>query len=330
MKRLKIVSGSSHPNLAQRIAEHIGVECVTPEVFEYSTGCFEMAIPTNVRGCRVFIIQTSLPDIKAHAHYLLEASLLINAARKSSASEITLVWPYFSWARSDKKWRRGMGIAGTLFANLLVSAGMDRFVVVDLHSPQFEGVFPPTTIVDHLRTLPLFARYIYQLIKLGKLNKNKTIILPGDEGIHKTAEELGEALGIEVGSTIKTRISSSRVIIRGLAGDFRDKTVIIYDDEICTGGTVRTLVAHLEKEGAKGIYLMATHGVFNKKTITNLTHSLIQEIVVTDTLPIPYEYKEKLPLKIISLAPFLGEAIREIYEEGSISRLFEIKLEENL
>jgi len=330
MKRLKIISGSSHPTLTQKIAEHIGVECATPEIFEYSTGCFEVAIPVNVRGCRVFIVQTSLPNVEQHAYHLLEASLLINAARKSSASEITLVWPYFGWARSDKKWRRGMGIAGTLFANLLVSAGMDRFVVVDLHSPQFEGVFPPTTIVDHLRTLPLFARYIYQLIKLGKLNKNKTIILPGDEGIHKTAEELGEALGIEVGSTIKTRISSSRVIIRGLAGDLKDKTVIIYDDEICTGGTVRTLVAHLEKKGVKEVYLIATHGVFNKKTVNNLSHPLIQEIVVTDTLPVPYEYEGKLPIKILSVASSLGEAIREIYEEGSVSRLFTIKLEEDL
>lgn len=318
LKRLRIFSGSSHPQLAKEICKILGVPLSLTETYHYRTGCFEIGLNDNVRGCHVFLIQTSLPDENLLHRHLWELFLMINAAKKASAAEITVVMPYISYARSDKKWRGRMPIAGKLLSSFLEKAGMDRMVTIDLHSAQIEGFFDTETIVDHLRALPLIANH---LMHKG-LNQKNALLLPGDEGFHKRAEDLGNRLGIPVGSVEKIRLADERVKIQAIKGKLRGKRIIIVDDEICTAGTVREIVEKSSKLGAKSIIVAATHGLFQGKAIENLTHPLIKEILVTDTIPIGEEIQNKLPLTIISVAPLLGSAIREIYTQGSVSSLF--------
>lgn len=319
MDRLRIFAGSSHPELAKAICQELGVKLSPITVYRYRTGCFEVALEDNVRGCRVFLLQTLLAKEEMLHLHIWELFQMVNAAKKASAKEITVVMPYNGYGRSDKKWRGRMAIAGKLLASLLETAGMDRMVGIDFHSPEFEGFFSETTVVDHLRTLPLAAQYL----KTKGLSHNNSLILPGDEGRHKKSEELGRRLGIAVGSVEKTRISDTKVEIRAIQGDVKGKIVIIDDDEICTAGTVRAITEKLEKQKAKAVIISATHGLFQGDALANLSHPLIQEIVVTDTLPIPEKIKENLPLKVLSVAPLLAAAIREIYTEGSVSKLFE-------
>jgi ribose-phosphate pyrophosphokinase len=251
---------------------------------------------------------------------------MIAAAVKASAKEVTVVMPYLSYACSDKKWRGRMPIAGKLFgAELLEEAGMDRMVGIEFHSPEFEGFYGGRTKVDHLRTLPIIAHYLQQ----KNISQKKALILPGDEGFHKRAEELGRRLGLSVGSVEKTRIGADKVVIQAIKGEVKGREIIIFDDEICTATTVGELAKRLQEDGAKSVLIAATHGLFQGKAIENLNLPLIEEIIITDTVPLSNPDQagylpEKLPLKVISVAPLLAAAIKEIQEEGSVSRLFEV------
>lgn len=317
--RLRVFSGSSHPQLASDICQLLGISLSPIETYHYRTGCFEVGLNDNVRGCHVFLLQTSLPDEHLHHRHLWELFQMINAAKKASAAEITVVMPYISYARSDRKWRGRMPIAGKLLVTFLEKAGMDRMVSIDLHSAQLEGFFDTETIVDHLRTLPLIANHL----KSQDFSQFNSLILPGDEGFHKRAEDLGERLGLAVGSVEKTRINADKVKIQAIKGGVSGRKIIIADDEICTAGTVREIVEKCTELKAGSVIIAVTHGLFQGKAVENLAHPLIKEIVVTDTLPIPDELKRKLPLTVLSVGPLLAAAIKEIYTQGSISRLFE-------
>jgi ribose-phosphate pyrophosphokinase len=319
MEKLKIFSGSSHPQLAEKVSQELGISLSPIEIYRYRTGCFEVALNDNVRGCHVFLFQTSLPkEDLLHCH-LWELLEMVSAAKKASAEKITVVMPYCSYARSDKKWRGRMPISGKLLAAFLEAAGMDRILGIDFHSSQFEGFFSLETVVDHLRTLPLIAN---QLKKLG-FNSENSLILPGDEGFHKKAEELGKRLGLEVGSVEKIRLTSDQVKIHSIGGLVEGKRIIVADDEVCTAGTIRAITEKLEELKAESVTVAVTHGLFQGKAFYNLSHPLIKEIIVTDTLPIPDEIQERLPLTIISVVPLLAAAIKEIYTGGSVSKLFE-------
>lgn len=320
MERLRVFAGSSCPELAQRVCDSLGIKLSPIRIEQYMNGCFEVILGENVRNCYVFIIQTSLPDINLLHRHLLELMQMINAAYKSSAKEVTVVIPHFSYARSDRKWTGRMPIAGKLLVKFFEESGMTRMVGVEFHSPQFQSAFGTRMVVDHLETFPLFVRYL----KDKKIEARKAIILPGDQGYYKEADRLGRALGIRVGSVQKVRLGAEKVEVSALHGRIKGKTVLIADDEILTAGTMAEVVRHAEKKKASSVTLLATHALFQGRAIENLNSPLIEEIVVCDTVPIPKEVQEKLPLKVLSIAPVLADAIREIYMGGSVSRLLRV------
>ena len=285
----------------------------------YSNGCFEDIIPVNVRGCHVFVVQTFLPNRDSMTYHVIQTAQIINAARLASAGPITLVVPHFGWDRSDKKWTGRMAITGRLMAHLFSLAGMTRFLGIDLHSAQFQGFFPPTTIVDHLESWPLFVKRL----RKESLSANNAAVFPGDYGYAAEARNLGQYLGLPVGNVEKQRINDKKVKIESVTGPIKGRTIILCDDQILNGTTIRGVVDHLADKGAKKVIVAVTNGLFSQVSIDALNHPLIEKILVTDGVPIPSLVTENLPIEIVSIIELIANAIREIYDEGSISGLIQ-------
>jgi len=236
-------ANSSCQELGRRIASELGVELAPYTVHSYSNGCFEVELEPNVRGRQVFFLFTSLPN-KYKLHWqIFELFEMVNAAKKASASEITVAMPHISYARSDKKWTGRLAIAGKVLVACLEKLGIDRFLGLDLHSPQFELAFDVETKVDHLRTLPSIARFFRE----EDLYPEDSVLLPGDESYHKPAEEFGELLKVDVGTLEKTRIDDKNVRIGKISGDVEGKTVLLVDDGLATGATMRAAVSALRE-----------------------------------------------------------------------------------
>lgn len=320
MNTFKVFSGSSHPKLSKDICHILGEPLCATETYNYRNGCFEVALVDNMRGYHVFILQTSVPDKAALHIHLFELLEMVQAARKASAEKITVFMSHTSYARSDRKWRGHIPITGHLLANLLCTAGMDRFVGMDLHSPQFLGFFPPGIVVDHLSAFRILTNYL----KGKGFSPGETLILPGDSGFQTEAERFGEILGLPVGRVEKERVGDEKVVIKSIEGEVEGRHIILCDDEIAAATTVRTIAEKLEKRGALGITAVATHMLCSPKTVENLKFHLFEEVVVTDSVPIPPIHSASLPLKALSVAPLLATAIKEICTVGgSISKLFE-------
>lgn len=320
MDTFKIFSGSSHPKLAGDICRILGEPLCATETYNYRNGCFEVALVDNMRGYHVFILQTSVPDKAALHIHLFELLEMVQAARKASADKITVFMPHTSYARSDRKWRGHIPITGHLLANLLCTSGMDRFVAMDLHSSQFLGFFPPNIVVDHLSAFRILADHL----KEKQYSPEEALILPGDRGFQAEAERFGEALGLPVGRIEKKRLGDEKVVIKSIEGPIEGRHIILCDDEIAAATTVRTIAEELEERGALGITAVATHMLCSPKTVENLRFHLFEEVVVTDSVPLPPIHSASLPLKILSVAPLLAQAVKEICTiGGSISKLFE-------
>jgi ribose-phosphate pyrophosphokinase len=328
MDRLKIFAGSSSKELGEQICLRLGIPLSPITIYPYDTGCFEVALDDNVRGCQVFIIQTAIPDQDLLHRHLWELFQMINAAKKSSAKEITVITPYLGYDRSDKTWRSHMSISGRLLVAFLEKAGMNRAVGINFHSSAFQGFFGTDIAVDHLSALPLLAHTLLQ----KQIPLKRAIVLPGDRGFEKEAEKFGQALEVPVGTVKKRRINSRKVTIESISGEISGKNVIIVDDAVCTAGTAVELANHLEKRKAKSITLATIHGLFSEKAPSRLSLSPISEIIVTDTVPIDPSKRKQIEkgasLTIVSIVPLLARAIREIYTGGSINRLFELSPEE--
>jgi len=315
MEEVAIISGTAHPELGKKIASILGKECIFPEIYHYPTGDFELSLPTRVRRKTVFIIQTF--PAKNVPYFTLELLFLTNAAYKASAEEVTVIVPHLGWDQSDKKWRGRMPIVGELIAAFIYQCGAKRYVGVQFHSPQFPGFFPLPVIVDHLVADQILLDYVLK----EKLNKG-AVLLPGDLGFSKIARKLADKLGIPLVEVEKERTSGHKVKIHKIYGSVKGKRLIIWDDKIVEGTTIRAIAEYVEKRGAKEITVIATHGLFGGKAIENLNHPLIKRIIVTDSIP-HEKILNKLPIVEVSIAPLLAEAIREIATGGSISRLFQ-------
>ncbi len=319
MEKVVVISGTSHFGLASKVARLLGKECFLPKIYRYGTGDFEVVLPPNMRRKRVFIIQTFLPSRWSACYHLLEAVFMINAASNASAEEVNLIVPHLGWDQSDKKWAGRMPIAGELVAAILRQAGMERFIGVQLHSPQFPGFFPLGTIKDHLEANPLMVAYAAE-----REYFQNAVMVPGDLTFGKVARRIAEKVGIPVIPVEKERISGDKVIIRHVYGEVRGRRVLLWDDKIVQGTTVRAVIDELEEMGAAEFIVFATHALFTDATIKKLSHPLVREIVVTDTVPQSAKVKRMLPVTTISIAKLLADAVREIsIEGGSVSQLFE-------
>ena len=307
MSRVKIFSGSSHPALVKKICQQLHVSLGSLTIQEYNNGCFEAILKENVCGCPVFLIQTSLPDIhKLHRH-LWELCQMVDAAWKSGAKETIVVMPYNSYARSDKIHTPGMALSAELLVKLLEASGMKKFIGVDLHSKEFEKFFSKKIQVYHLSALPLTARY------LKERESENTIVLPADQGATDSARYLAEYLSIPMGRVEKERISDMKVKIKKINGEISGKNVIVVDDEISTGTTIKILGRKLEQMKAQSLTVALTHGLFIKRAVEDLQKlRILKEIIVTDTVPIFPKTKKILPLKVLSVAGILARTIAKI------------------
>jgi ribose-phosphate pyrophosphokinase len=309
LKEIKIFSGRSHPELAKKVCQQIGIELSPLKIETYKNGCFEAILQENVRQKTVFLIQTSLPDHCSLHEHIFELLQMINAAKNCKAEQVIIVMPYISYARSDKAYAPGMAKYGELLARFL-SEGTAGLIGIDFHSERFERFFSPDYEIHHLSALSLFAEF------LKKKNTKDTFLLPADMGAFKKGSILGIKSEIPFGWVEKERISDTKVKIKSITGEFAGKDVVIFDDEISTGTTLKTLAEEVKKRGAKSISFLVTHGLFVGDAINNFKDiDMLKEIIVTDTVPVREEVKRRLPLKILSVDKLLAEKIKEIAEK---------------
>jgi ribose-phosphate pyrophosphokinase len=311
MDKLHIFSGSSHPALAKGIARCLDMPLAPVQISRFSNDNLYVRLCENVRGADVFVVQTFAPPVQDHVFELL---MLIDAARSSSAARVTAVIPYYSYARSDKKDEPRISITGRLVADLLQTAGADRILTLNLHSPQVHGFFSVPT--DHLTAEPVLAD------ALRKRDLRDAVVVTPDIGNAKRATHLARRLNLPVAAGNKRRIDDNRVIIDGIVGDVHKETAIVTDDEVATGGSVLEMLNLLQREGVRHALVVCTHGVFTRGAVERLIDQpLVDEIISTDTMPLDLDrYSNKVT--IVSVAPLLAEAIRRINQDESVSELF--------
>ena len=311
MREITVFSGSAHVELAQEVCDHLHVPLSPTILQRFSNDCLQVQLKANCRESDVFIIQPLVASVQEH---LTELFLMLDAARGASAARITAVIPYYAYARSDKKDAPRISIGGRLMADLLVTAGANRVLVMTLHSPQVHGFFSIPT--DHLNALNVLSRYFR-----GRSLRNTVVVSP-DLGNAKSASYFARMLKLPVAAGSKQRLSDDNVVIEAIVGDVEDKDVIIIDDEISNGGTIVKILERLREHNTGKVVVACTHGVFSDKAIERLAAQPdITEIVTTNTVPIPEE--KRLPnMTVLSIAPLLAEAIQRIHNGESVSSLF--------
>jgi ribose-phosphate pyrophosphokinase len=311
-KRLMVFAGRSHPDLAGAIAEHIGVELGEVELETFTNDETYCRYVESIRGADVFLVQTGSTPVDRN---LMELMLMIQAAKLASAKRITAVVPLFPYARQDRKAKPREPISARLVADMLQLAGADRVLTMDLHAGQIQGFF--TIPVDHMTALPLFARHFRDL---GLTGSDIVSVAP-DEGRAKMAVRFAEMIEAEFAIMHKTRPGHDQAKVTEITGRVRDKTAIVGDDVIMTGGTLLANVEALRENGVKGVWVYATHGVFAGGALRKFHNAPIDGIVVTDTVPInPIEMPKNMT--ILPVAQLLAETIMNVFADDSVSAIF--------
>ena len=308
---LRVLSGNAHPALANDICEYLGISLGQCDVFKFSNDNTFVRIKENIRERDVFLVQPISAPVNDH---VMELLIMIDAAKRASAGRITAVVPFYAYGRSDKKDQPRVPITARLVANLITTAGADRVLTVDLHAGQIQGFF--NIPVDELTAVPILARS-FQEMELSNL-----VVAATDVGDAKRARDMADILDAPIAIVEKHRIGNEdRVEAVNLIGDVKGKTALIVDDEIGTGGTVIATATALEEHGAGDIYCSVTHPVLSGNATRLIEDSIIKELTVTDTLPVPSE-KNGSKIKVLSVASLLGEAIHRIHGGLSVGAMF--------
>jgi ribose-phosphate pyrophosphokinase len=312
---LKVFSGSSHSGLAADIAFHVGIPLGKTRIHRFSNENIKVKIEENVRGADVFVVQTSCPPVSDN---LVEMLILLDALKYSSASRITAVLPYFPYARSDKKDESRISITARLVADLLQTAGADRVLTMTLHAPQILGFF--RNPADQLMAHPILIKYFKQK------NLSNTVVVATDAGSAKFAGFFAKRIGTPMALIDKRRTDDTESPQSvALIGDVKGKDVIIYDDEIATGGSIRGAARILRDFGASEVRVGVTHGVLSGNAAEVLNKANLDELVVTDTIPITEPKLSSIKnLTILSTAQLFGEAIKRIHAGLSLSELMDV------
>ena len=310
-----IFAGNSHPQLVRDICDYLGQDIGQVEVFKFSNDNTFVKILENVRQKDVFILQSTVEPVNDH---IMEMLIMIDAAKRASAGRITAVVPYYSYARTDKKDQPRVPITGRLVADLLETAGADRVVMIDLHAGQVQGFFQVP--VDELTAMPRQVEYFLDR------NLDNPVVVATDIGITKKARDFANWISAPLAIVEKRRVGNEdRVESLNVIGSVDGRLAILFDDEIGTGGTMIAAAEAVIAAGAKEIYVVATHGVLPGDASTRLAEKpYIKEVVITDTVPLPAD-KVNSKIKVISIAPLLGEAIRRIHEGRSVGELFTLQ-----
>ena len=306
----KIFAANSHPELAEEISSIIGKPLGDAKVSKFSDGEISVSLGESVRGCDCFIIQSTCSPVNDN---LMELLIMIDAMKRASAGRISAVMPYYGYARQDRKAKARDPITAKLVADMLVAAGADRGVTMDLHAAQIQGYF--TIPVDHLVGLPLLGKYFAE-------NKmDDLVVVSPDHGSVPRARNMAEPLGCPIAIVDKRRPEPNKSEIMNIIGDIEGKNCILVDDMIDTAGTITNAANALKDLGAKSVRACATHAVLSGPAIQRIEDSAIEELVLLNTMPIP---KEKMldKMKVLSVGPLFAEAIYRIHTNGSISKLF--------
>jgi ribose-phosphate pyrophosphokinase len=311
-RKLLLVSGRSHPELSQDIAEHLGIELVGANLREFANGEIHCRYEGSLRGSDVFIIQTHSGPVNDS---LMEQLIMIDAAKRASAKRITAVIPYYGYSRQDRKATGREPITAKLVADMLTAAGADRVVSVDLHSGQIQGFFDAP--FDHLTAAPVLENY------LKKHASSDIVVVAPDAGRVKVAERYAQHLGADLALVHKTRPRGTINQVEALhvVGDVEGRHCVLIDDMIDTAGTICAGAELLKANGASEIWAMATHALLSDPATERLRNSPFTRVVVTNTLPIPEERRFE-GLEILSVATIIGDAIDAVFEDTSVSEIF--------
>ena len=314
-KKLMLFSGTTHPALAQEIADNLGVPISPCKLSRFSSGEIYVRSEESVRGCDVFVIQTHGDPVNES---IMEQLVLLDAMKRASAKRITAVVPYYGYSRQDKKGLAREPISAKLIADLLTVAGAERVVSVDLHAGQIQGYFDFP--FDHLTALPVLTNHLRE--DLGLHDEDVVVVAP-DAGRIKTAERLREYLHADLAFLYKrrSRREAHKIEEMAVVGEVDGRPCILVDDMIDTAGTVAQGATALAQQGAGPIYAAATHGVLSGKAVQLLEEAPIAGVVVTNTVPIPEE-KRFGKLKVLSVAPLIADALRAVFEDTSVSEIF--------
>jgi ribose-phosphate pyrophosphokinase len=308
---LKIFSGRAHPALADEICHYLGIPVGQVTLFNFSDGENYCQIDENVRGADVFVVQPTSSPVNDH---VMELLILLDAFRRSSASRITAVMPYFGYARQDKKDKPRVPIAAKLMADLLTASGADRILTMDLHTLQIQGFF--NIPVDHLFAAPVLLDAIREMNV-----KDLTIVSPDVGGVAR-ARAIGKRLGASLAIIDKRRSGPNETEVLNVIGDVHGRDVLILDDIIDTAGTLIQAAEALAQQGARRTFAAAVHPVFSGPALERIQDSGLETLLVTNTIPVEDAMRRCPKIRTLSVAPLLGEAIQRIHQGASVSSLF--------
>jgi len=308
---LKIFSGSSNPVLAGDVCKYLGIPVGGAKIDRFPDGEKVIRVEDDVRGRDCFVVQSTCEPVDEH---LVELLIYLDCLKRASAKRITAVIPYFGYARQDRKDEGRVPITAKLVANMITTAGADRVLAIDLHAHQLQGFFDIP--LDHLAGELVLSKY-FRDMKIGDL----TVVSP-DVGNMKTAARYAAHLGGELAIVHKKRLTGSNVEAQEIIGEVRGRNILMCDDIIATAGTVCSAASLVKQRGAEKIYVGATHGVLAPQAVDRLAKAPIDQVVVTDTIPLN-ERSRKIPrVKVLSVAAMLGEAVKRIHRNESVSSLF--------
>ncbi|MHA6626994.1 ribose-phosphate diphosphokinase [Pseudonocardia sichuanensis] len=314
-KNLMLFSGRAHPELADEVAKHLDVTITPQSAYSFANGEIFVRFEESVRGCDAFVLQSHSAPINDQ---IMEQLIMVDALKRASAKRITVVMPFWGYARQDKKHRGREPISARLIADMFKVAGADRIMTVDLHTAQIQGFFDGP--VDHLFALPVLAEHI----KRTYAGRQLAVVSP-DSGRVRLAERWAETLGgTPLAFIHKTRDPRrpNEAVANRVVGEVEGRTCVVIDDMIDTGGTVAKTAEVLLKEGAKDVVVAATHGVLSGPAAERMAQCGAREVIFTDTLPIPDE-KRFPTMTVLSIAPLLARAIHEVFDDGSVTSLFD-------
>jgi len=313
-KKLMFVSGRAYPGLAEEVATCLGIDLTPTKLFDFANGEIFVRFLDSVRGCDVFVLQSHTAPIN---EWIMEQLIMVDALKRASAKRITVVTPFFGYARQDKKSRGREPISARLMADLFATAGADRLMAVDLHTAQIQGFFDGP--VDHLFALPILAEYIENKIDLDQA----TVVAP-DAGRVRVCERWTDRLGCPLAIIHKRRDPevANQVRVFEVVGEVEGRTCILVDDMIDTGSTVAKAAEALFEQGAAKVIVTATHGVLSGPAVDILKNSRISEVVITNTLPVQAD-RQFDKLTVLSIAPLIARAINEVFSDGSVTSLFD-------
>lgn len=314
-KKLMLFSGTTHPGLADEIADNLGIEVSPARMSRFASGEIYFRAEESVRGADVFVVQSHSDPVNES---IMEQLVMLDAMKRASAKRISAVVPFYGYSRQDKKALAREPISAKLVADLITVAGADRVVSVDLHSGQIQGYFDCP--FDHLTALPILSGYLRD--DLG-LHGDDLVVVAPDAGRIKTAEKLRESLHADLAFLYKrrSRHEAHKIEEMAVVGEVDGRPCVLVDDMIDTAGTVAKGAAALAAMGAGPIFVGATHPVLSGKAVQLLEEAPIQEVVVTNSMPIPEE-KQFSKLKVLSIAPLIASALRAVFEDSSVSEIF--------